>query len=342
MESGKAVGWEWDLRTNRDIWFGDLQTMFGISGSSYVGRIEDFRRRVHPDDRGLVWKAVNDAITSHQPYVAEFRVLWPDSTIRWVAAKGQFYYSADGVAERMLGMAVDITDRKRAEEALSSVNRRLIEAQEAERARIARDLHDDIGQRLALLAVTLDQLESWQSDRSDDARRFMTALRKQVTEITDSVRGLAHGLHSPSLRHLGIVAAMKGFCKELAGQQSVEIDFRDADVPPLSQDISSCLFRVMQEAVRNAVRHSRVRRFDVQLRGTADAVHLTVSDGGDGFDVDAAARGGGLGLTSMKERMKLVGGELAIESCSNRGTTVLARVPLAKPQSRSGTRSRDH
>src|SRR5262245_503228 len=98
---------------------------------------------------------------------------------------------------------------------------------------------------------------------------------------------------------------MKGFCKELAGRQRVEIDFRDADVPPLSQEISSCLFRVLQEALRNAVRHSRVRRFDVQLCGTADGVHFTVSDGGDGFDVDAAATGGGLGLTSMRERMKL-------------------------------------
>ena len=98
-------------------------------------------------------------------------------------------------------------------------------------------------------------------------------------------------------------------------------------VPP---DVSLCLFRVLQEALHNAVRHSRVRHFDVHLRGTGDAVHLTVRDEGVGFDVEAASRGLGLGLTSMKERLKLVGGELFIESQSTRGTTVLARAPVRR------------
>jgi len=98
-------------------------------------------------------------------------------------------------------------------------------------------------------------------------------------------------------------------------------------VPP---DVSLCFFRVVQEALHNGVRHSRVRHFDVHLRGAGDAVHLTVRDEGVGFDVDAASRGLGLGLTSMKERLKLVGGELVIESQSKRGTTVVARAPVRR------------
>jgi PAS domain-containing protein len=118
MESGKSVGWEWDLKTNRDTWFGDLSTMFGIPSNVYDGHVEDFRRSVHPEDRGLVWKAVKDATETRSPYETEFRVVWPDGTVRWVAARGQFYYSPGGDPERMLGMAVDITERKDAEESL--------------------------------------------------------------------------------------------------------------------------------------------------------------------------------------------------------------------------------
>ena len=129
--------------------------------------------------------------------------------------------------------------------------------------------------------------------------------------------------------HLGVVAAMRGFCEELAGQKSADIDFRYENVPgSVPPNVSLCLFRVLQEALHNAVRHSQVRRFDVRLRGTGNTVDLTVRDEGVGFDVDVANRGLGLGLTSMKERLKLVGGEMFIESQSTRGTTVVARVPV--------------
>jgi signal transduction histidine kinase len=118
---------------------------------------------------------------------------------------------------------------------------------------------------------------------------------------------------------------MRGFCNELSGQRNVEIAFDDQDVPASVQpEVSLCLFRVLQEALHNAVRHSRVRHFDVHLRGTGDTLRLTVRDHGVGFDVDAASQGLGLGLTSMKERLKLIGGELRIESQLKHGTTVLA------------------
>jgi signal transduction histidine kinase len=213
---------------------------------------------------------------------------------------------------------------------LSSVPGRLIEAQESERARIARDLHDDIGQRLALLALTLEEARGLLPEGSrGDAPRCLDALRSQTTDIIAEVQALSHQLHPPRLLHLGVAAAMRGFCEELSGQ-SAAIDFRAENVPAnVPPDVSLCLFRVLQEALHNAVRHSQVRHVDVHLRGTGDAVHLTVRDRGVGFDVEDANRGKGLGLTSMRERLKLVGGELLIESNSTRGTTVAARVPLA-------------
>ena len=142
------------------------------------------------------------------------------------------------------------------------------------------------------------------------------------------MQAIAHELHSSRLQHLGVVAAMKGFCAELSTQQKVEVDFGYAEIQPgLPAETSLCLFRVLQEALHNAVRHSGVRQFEVQLRGTPDALQLTVRDKGLGFDPETAIDGGGLGLTSMKERLKLVGGELLIKSRSSRGTTIVARVP---------------
>src|SRR5687767_3566158 len=129
MESGKSVGWEWDLKTNRDTWFGDLSTMSGIPSNIYVGHVEDFRRFVHPEDRVGVWNAVKDAMESRSPYSAEFRVVWSSGTVRRVAARDQFYYSPGGEPERMLGMAEDVTERKDAEESLRLTEMELKEAQ---------------------------------------------------------------------------------------------------------------------------------------------------------------------------------------------------------------------
>jgi signal transduction histidine kinase len=205
----------------------------------------------------------------------------------------------------------------------------LIEAQETERARIARDLHDDIGQGLALLTVTLDQIKHVTSDSSGEVRRCMDQLQRQISEITASVQALSHDLHPFKLQLLGVVAAMKSFCTELSELHRVEIDFTHQDISrTLPPKISLCLFRVLQEALHNAVRYSGVRRFSVQLRGTSDAVQLIVRDAGMGFDPETAAQGRGLGLTSMKERLKLAGGELSIQTELTRGTTIVAWVPL--------------
>jgi PAS domain S-box-containing protein len=443
MEAGKSVGWERDLETKRSTWSGDLPTVFGIPSNTHVGDLDELRRWMHPEDQARVWKAAEEALEKHSPYEAEFRIVWPDGTLRWLSARGQYYYSPEGKPERMLGIAVDITDRKEAEaslqrkereleeaqrlagvgswqwdrqtgtvvwseelyriagrdpvlpavsyeqhpqlypgeswerlrgavetaletgapyelvlkmarddgtqrwvtargevqrdstgsvaglrgtvqditerklaeEALSTVNGRLIEAQEAERARIARDLHDDIGQRLAMLAMAAAQLKGLLTDSAGaEARRCLEALQKQTAEI---------------IGDLGFMPAMRGFCEELARQKGAEITFRCENVPGSPPaDVSLCLFRVLQEALHNALRHSGARHFDVHLRADGNTIDLAVRDAGAGFDLHTVDQRVGLGLTSMNERLRLVGGELLIESQPARGTTILARAPL--------------
>jgi PAS domain S-box-containing protein len=239
-------------------------------------------------------------------------------------------FPIEGVSgvDRVACIMQDITERKLAEAALVDVNRRLIEAQEQERARIARDLHDDIGQRLALLAVQLEQLQ--QNPRNlPEIRSLMGQLQEQASEIAADIQSLSHELHSSKLEHLGLAGSLRGLCREFGEQQKVEIDFKAHDLPgPVSPDISLCLFRVLQEALHNSLKHSGVRHFEVRLWGTSSETHLTISDSGAGFDPEAAKTSRGLGLISMEERLKLLKGTLSIESQLKRGTTIHARIPF--------------
>jgi PAS domain S-box-containing protein len=223
---------------------------------------------------------------------------------------------------------IDITERKLAELALANVSRRLIEAQEQERIRIARELHDDFAQRLALLAVELEKLHQNHPDLPE-LRRHAGELHKRTSEIATDIHTLSRELHSTKLQYLGIAAAIRGFCQEFGEQTKVKIDFKSHDLPsPLSPDVSLCLFRVLQEALHNSAKHSGVRHVEVRLWGTSDEILLMVSDSGAGFDPEAAKRSQGLGLISMEERLKLVNGTFSIESQPERGTTIHARVPL--------------
>ena len=230
----------------------------------------------------------------------------------------------------MVGTVVaffDITARKLADSALASVSGKLIEAQEQERRRIARELHDDIGQRLALLSIELAQLQQSSSNPSKFPGHI-AKIQQQTSEIAADIQSLSHELHSSRLQYLGLAVALKGFCHEFSEQQKVEVDCKTQDLPAsLSPDISLCFFRVLQEALHNAAKHSGVRYFEVRLWGTPDEIHLTVSDSGVGFDVEATWAKRGLGLISMQERLKLLNGTLDIESQPQRGTTVHASVP---------------
>jgi PAS domain S-box-containing protein len=328
VEAGRFVGWDWDIQAGTNRWFGDLNGMFGIPLEDFAQRHE-FQSLVHPADRDLVWKAIENARQSRQPYTAEFRIPRPDGSVRWVIARGKFYYTTNGDAERMLGLAFDITERKQAEEALSSVSRRLIEAHEEERTWIARELHDDFNQRIALLAVNLERLKQDLPASNGRMSRRVKEVQEHVWDLGSGIQALSHRLHSSKLEYLGLAAACDGFCKEFSGQQNVEIDFHSQDIPKdLPQETALCLFRVLQEALQNAAKHSGARQFKVLLKAASNEIQLSVHDSGVGFDVQKAISGPGLGFTSMKERMKLIDGHLSIDLKPQGGTTIYARAPI--------------
>jgi signal transduction histidine kinase len=218
--------------------------------------------------------------------------------------------------------------RQMVEEARSSVNRALIDAEERERVRIARDLHDDVGQRMALLVNRLEQLRTDIPNPHVDIMATIDEVHEQSEEIATSIQALSHSLHSSKLEYLGLLTAMKSFCDQFAQQQKVQIDFRCNAQTRVPIEASLSLLRVLQEALHNSLKHSGTRRFEVELSETSNALHLTIRDSGIGFNPQTAMKGHGLGLISMRERMKLVKGELSIDSRSQRGTTIHAVVPI--------------
>ena len=217
-----------------------------------------------------------------------------------------------------------------AEEAVSSVSRKLIDAEERERSRIGRELNADICQRIALLAIKLDRVRADFPDLT--AEMILTTideLREEMGDLSSSTQALADALHSQKLEYLGLVASVRGFCREFGHRQDVEIEFRSQDLQrAFAPDVSLALYRVVQEALLNSAKHSGAQQFEVDLFEEPGAIHLLVRDWGQGFDPETALNNGGLGLASMRERLKLVKGELSIESKLNGGTIIHARVPV--------------
>jgi PAS domain S-box-containing protein len=282
---------------------------------------------VHPDDVQMLLSTKKRALEQQKEFSREYRLLRHDGVYRWMLDIAAPRVNGDGSFAGFVGSAADITDQKLAQEALEKIGGRLIEAQEEERSRIARELHDDICQRLALLSMELEQANRGSNGSAGSAK--IEEIRRHCSQIATDVQALSHKLHSSKLEYLGLAAAIRSFCREFSQQHDVSVQFADENVPnALPRDISLSLFRVTQEALQNALKHSGVREYSVTLWGSENDIQLEVSDRGAGFDTERAKRDRGLGLVSMQERVHLVHGTFTIKSRGNDGTIIFVRVPL--------------
>jgi len=284
---------------------------------------------IHPDDLEKVLTTNALALKYREMSPMDYRLRRHDGLYRWMLDVATPRISSDGLFSGFIGSAMDITDQKAAQEALEKIGGRLIEAQEEERSRIARELHDDICQRLALLSMKLEQVDRTPNDSIHPLSPRINEIRRHCAKIAIDVQALSHKLHSSKLEYLGIAAAVRSFCHEYCEQYPVSIEFNEENVPRfLPREISLSLFRVTQEALQNARKHSGVSQFSVSLRGMPDEIQLEISDRGSGFDVEKAKGTNGLGLISMQERIHWAHGVFTIRSEVNRGTSVLARIPV--------------
>ncbi len=325
---GRMFAYSWDAATDVIERSGESAEILGVQKREAATGVT-VSAMVHPDDKGRLEAAMAKLSLDNPMLHITYRILRPDGAVAWLERNSRAYFDGNGKVKRMVGMVVDVTERKRANEALAEMTRKLIAAQEQERARIGRELHDDINQRLAMVAVELERLQEHPSGDHSSVQ----ALREEVAEISNDVQALSHDLHSSKLEYLGVVGGMKSWCKEFAERQRIEIDFKNEVSITIPSEIGHTLFRVLQEAMHNVIKHSGVKRVDLQLWGNSAEIHLLVTDLGRGFDVEAAFQGRGLGLWSMRERVRLVNGTIAIESKPMGGTTIDVRVPLESQQS---------
>jgi PAS domain S-box-containing protein len=281
---------------------------------------------VHPDDTELCFRIYTQAFDRREAFRMEYRLRRFDGQYRWVLDTGIPRFGPDGSFLGYIGSALDVTDLRQAKAALSNLSQSLMEAHEQERTWIARELHDDVGQRMVGLMM---QLHSLRPGNAEEVRGRVREVCDELADLAKDVQSISRRLHSSKLEHRGLAAAATAFCQELSEQRKVRIDFSHDGIPNnLSKVVALALFRVLQEALSNAIRHSGARHFIVRLRGRHDEVTLEVADKGVGFDPEAALNSQGLGLVSMRERASLAGGQFEVESQPGKGTTIRVRAPL--------------
>lgn len=324
QQAARIGTFELNMETGVNTWTPELETMYGLPPGGFEGSQSAFEKLVHPHDLPEVARLIRETSESGQTMEGEWRVVWPDRSVHWIAGRWQLFQNGVREPARIIGVNIDVTQSKHAEEALADVARKLIEAQEQERSRIGRELHDDVSQRLAMLSVQLEQLQS----NPFEVQGSLQEMRREVVDICNDVQSLSHELHSSKLEYLGVVAGMKSWCKEFAERHRMEIVFNSDAPRSLPLEIGMTLLRVLQEALQNAKKYSGVKRIEVELREDNDDIHLIVSDLGKGFHVKTALQGKGLGLTSMRERVRLVNGTISITSQPMRGTTIHVKLPL--------------
>lgn len=310
-------------------------TYFNKPWLDFTGRPLDaeigagWEQGLHPDDLHSCLEARRRAFDLRESFHLQYRLRRSDGEFRWIFDTGVPRFNADGSFAGYIGSCLDITDRKLAEEALANLGGKLIAAQEQERTRIARELHDDINQQLAFLAMSLDDVRRTPSASVAAIHSRLEQIETRTSEIAKSIQALSHRLHSSKLEYLGLVAALRGFCREFSDQHHVDVTFTHDPIPDnLPPEIALCLFRVAQAALVNAFKHSGVESYHVHLRSSRGGVHLSVQDEGVGFDVEKMLSGHGLGLISMRERVRFVNGEIAIRSRPHGGTTIDVDVPV--------------
>lgn len=346
VEGGDLGSWDVDVRAGYTVWSRRHAIMLGCEPDNGAVSLQTWKDRVHPNDLQRVMAAVEWAKRERRLFAVEHRVVLPDKgKERWLSLYGRFFYDETGEPVRCSGVSLDITERKQAEEALRQKQRelqtsqaqlqdltaKLFTAQDDERQRIARDLHDDFSQRLAALTIDLHRLSSRPPELDSERSHRLTQLSNRAEQIATDLQRLAHQLHSSLLEHAGLEAAVREHAEEFEARTGLKTKVVVRNLPAaLSLDCATCLYRVLQESLQNVRKHADATHVLVRLLGTTRGAGLCVQDDGRGFDVTPEVSGGqqGLGLISLHERTGTVHGTFRVKSKRGEGTEVHAWVPL--------------
>src|SRR5215216_179509 len=323
----RILAWEGEVEGQRFHYVSEQAIeMLGYPVSSW-SEPDFLASHVHADDLHLVMAAYQKQTNILEHFDLTFRMWASDGRLVWVQNLISVV-SRDPGKTRLHGFMIDISERKRAEQALKDLAGRLIAAQEEERRRVARELHDDFNQRMALLSIELEQLGK-KIEKPLELRKTVQSLQDQANELSAEIHRLSYKLHPAKLDHLGLLAAVKSLCTEITQSGKLKVNFHQTGFPSeLDKDITLCVFRIAQEGLRNCVKHSGADSVEVILTKTQSAVRLLVSDNGCGFNTKSGLMEKGLGFINMKERLHFLGGEMTVYSQPRGGTRIKVSVPL--------------
>ena len=343
--------YEWDVRTNQVRRSDELCRIFGMLPHQFEPTYEGYLSRVHPDERARTKSIIDRAFQELKPFDFEERIVRPDGAVRILHSQGRWTLDANRQPIKLVGICQDITERKladqrlrdantalaeelrertRAQQEIHALSARLINAQEEERSRLARELHDDISQEIAALSIAATNLIESANQGEAQTSSQTERIQQRLAHLGESVRRLSHNLHPAVLDYCDLSAALESYCSEFSILTGIAVRFSaGGKFESLPTHVVLCLYRVVQEALQNVLKHAHVNDAEVMLTRSDTAITLAVSDHGVGMDSNQSTHSG-LGLVSVKERARLVNGTVEIESKMNCGTTVKVSVPFAK------------
>ncbi|MBW8907037.1 MAG: PAS domain S-box protein [Betaproteobacteria bacterium] len=331
--------WEWEPGTGRLAWSEEMFGIYGLSRRDFAPNFDAYLARVHPEDRQMSATVLARALAEGRSFVHEERVLRPDGSERTVRTHGEIVRDAHGRALKLVAACLDVTEQRHAEQALraaaeelQSLTRRLVQVEEAERRRIAGELHDRVGQNLSALNINLEIALGALGDAPLPEARARLHDALSLVELTlQTLENVMADLRPPLLEEYGLGAALGWYVQEFARRAGLEVKLEDLareHTRRLPRDAAVALFRIAQEALTNVAKHAGANRALLRLEAAERGVSLTVRDDGRGFNPASPSRPGRLGMTTMKERATAAGGSLALESVPDKGTTLTAHVPF--------------
>lgn len=327
LEGGRMYAFDWDFKSDVVQRSAECINVLGVPDCRLEESGMEFLARIHPTDRARYLGALSELSPVHKTYVTLYRQQLRRGKACWIEARGRGFFDYKGNLVRVVGIASDVTARKESEEALRKVSARLINAQEEQRKRFARELHDGVSQTLALISTEVAQAAQAANCKDSDLASTLNRVYGRLQDIASDISRLSHELHPTTLKHLGLTAAIQSLCREVSASMGIDVEFTErGDPQPTSKETALCLYRIVQEALHNVVKHSGSKKVRVELNSSADEIRLSITDDGIGFDT--RSQKGGLGLVSMRERLRLVEGKIVISSRRNSGTRVVASVPL--------------
>src|SRR3989441_7115244 len=325
--------WEWDPASGRITWSDELYRIYGVERGRFTPSFEGYLERVHPDDREQARSAVARAMADGRGFIFDERIVRPDGELRYLRSRGEVLRDDQGRSLKVLGACLDITEQKNSEAALraaadnlQALTRRLVEAEEAEPRRIARELHDRVGQNLSALNINLD-LALGAAGASPVRRRIEDCV-SLVDATLQSIESVMAELRPPLLDEYGLGAALGWYAEEFSRRTGIAVALRDGEdaAAGLRPEAAVALFRIAQEALNNVAKHAGARQVRIELARAAEEIVIRIADDGAGFDPAAAARGKRWGMKTMRERAEAAGGRLEVDGAPGAGTTVCASV----------------